>query len=166
MHLELCYSLLKCSLHANKILKNWLIDSLELFIYFNIIIFALFTAYNLSTGGNQDGIAYTSVVLSILVTIFILLYHFYVYTWLFKDLHNSKYVTNFKSRKSFNLKSEPQFNNKESQPSITDLSNSIRRHDDILDITNPLTRDAEYHIIENFMIENRQQPTRSVDELS
>ena len=150
---------------ANKIFKNWLFDSLESFFYFNIIIFASFTAYNLSTGGNQDGVAYTSVVLSMLMTIFILFYHFYAYTWFFKDLRNSKYVTHFKNRKSFNLKSDPQFN-KESRPSITDLSNSIRRHDDILDITNPLTRDAEYHIIENCVIENRQQPTRSVVELS
>ena len=143
-----CVILLKM-LIANKIFKNWLIDSLESFFYFNII-FASFTAYNLSTGGNQDGIAYTWVVLSILVTIFILLYHLYAYTWFFKDLCNSKYVTNFKNRKSFNLKSDPQFNSKESRPSITDLSNSIRRHDDILDITNPTTRDADYHnIIEN-----------------
>ena len=157
-----CVILLKMFI-ATKIFKKWLIDSLESFFYFNIIIFASFTAYNLSTGGNQDGIAYTSVVLSMVVTIFILFYHFYAYTWFFKELRDSKFVTNFKNRRTF--KSDSQFN-KDSRPSITDLSTSIRRHDDILDITNPLTHDAEYHIIENCVIENRPQPTRSVVELS
>ena len=79
-----------------------------------LLLLACAVIYNLSTGGNQDGIAYMSVVLSISVTIFILLYHFYAYTWFFKDLRNSKYVTNIKNRKSFNLKSHPPFNNKES----------------------------------------------------
>ena len=157
-----CVILLKMFI-ATKIFKKWLIDSLESFFYFNIIIFASFTAYNLSTGGNQDGIAYTSVVLSIVVTIFILLYHVYAYTWFFKKLRNSKFVVNFKNRLTSSL--NPQFN-KESQSSITDFSNSIRRHDDILDITNPLTRDAEYHIIDAYVVENRRKPTRSVVELT
>ena len=71
---------------TTKIFKRWLIDSLESFFYFNISFFALFTAYNLSAEGNQDGIAYMSVVLSIVVTVGILFYHFYFYTSLFLSL--------------------------------------------------------------------------------
>ena len=159
-----CVILLKMFI-ATKIFKKWLIDSLESFFYFNIIILASFTAYNLSTGNNQDGIAYTSVVLSMVVTAFILLYHFYAYTWLFKKLQNSKFATNFMNRSTYRSNPGPQFYEK-SQHSVTDFSNSIRRHDDILDIINPLTRDAEYHDIDNCVIENRREPTRSVVELS
>jgi hypothetical protein len=160
-----CIILLKMFI-ATKIFKKWPIDSLESFFYFHIIIFASFTAYNLSTGGNQDGIAYTSVVLSMVVTIVILLYHFYAYTWFFRKLRDSKFAASVKNRSRQSFKSDPQFN-KESRSSITDLSNSIRRRDDILDITNPLTSDAEYYIVENnFGIENRSQPTRSVVELN
>ena len=148
---------------ATKIFKKWLIDSLESFFYFNIIILASFTAYNLSMGNNQDGIAYTSVVLSMVVTIFILLYHFYAYTWLFKKFRYSKLVTKFMNRPTY--RSNPQFN-ENSRPSITDFSNSIRRRDDILDIVNPLTRDAEYHYIDACVIEDRREPTSSVVELN
>ena len=59
----ICIILLKMFI-ATKIFKRWLIDSLESFFYFNIFFFASFTAYNLCTGGDQDGIAYTSVVYS------------------------------------------------------------------------------------------------------
>jgi hypothetical protein len=101
-------------------------------------------------------IAYTSVVL----------YHFYAYTWFFRKLRDSKFAASVKNRSRQSFKSDPQFN-KESRSSITDLSNSIRRRDDILDITNPLTSDAEYYIVENnFRIESRSQPTRSVVELN
>ena len=93
----ICIILLKMFI-ATRIFKRWLIDSLESFFYFNIVFFASFTAYNLSTGGNQDGIAYTSVVLSIVVTIFILFYHFYAYTSLFSFIHKSTFVANFKKR--------------------------------------------------------------------
>ena len=71
-----CIILLKMFI-ATKIFKKWLIDSLESFFYFNIVFLASFTSYNLSTGNNQDGVAYTSVILSMMVTLFILFYHFY-----------------------------------------------------------------------------------------
>ena len=74
-----CIILLKM-LITTKIFKNWLIDSLESFFYFNIIILASFTIYNLNTGNNQSYIALTSVVLSMVVTSFILFYHVYMYS--------------------------------------------------------------------------------------
>ena len=157
-----CVILLKMFI-ATKIFKKWLIDSLESFFYFNTIFLASFTAYNLSTGNNQDGVAYTSVVLSIMVIILVLLYHVYAYTSLFRGLRNSKCVAYFKNR----MASTESDTNEDGRHSITDYSNSIRRHDDIQDITNPLTSDAEYHNPDYRLVKNRQQrlPTVSVVEL-
>ena len=154
----ICIILLKMFI-ATKIFKRWLIDSLESFFYFNIVFFASFTAYNLSTGGNQDGIAYTSVVLSIVVTIFILLYHFYAYTPLFSCIRNSKLVTNFKNAS----KSKPKFN-EDSRYSITDID--ISRYNDIMDLTDISVSDAEYHSADSYSIQNRSGPTRSVVEIN
>ena len=153
-----CIILLKMFI-ATKIFKKWLIDSLESFFYFNIIFLASFTAYNLSTGNNQDGIAYTSVILSIMVTLFILFYHFYTYTTLFSWLHNSKLVAYCKKR----FISKPKPKNEDSRHSITDFSNSIRRHDDILDIS---ISDTVYSNTNSCSIKSGQQPTRSVVEIN
>ena len=152
-----CIILLKM-LIATKIFKKWLIDSLESFFYFNIIFLASFMAYNLSTGNNQDGVAYTSVVLSIVVTLFILLYHFYVYTALFSWLHKSKFAVYCKRR----LMLKPKANANRHSISA-DFSNSIRRRDDILDIS---ISDSVYNNINSCSIKSGQQPTRSVIELN
>ena len=148
---------------ATKIFKRWLIDSLESFFYFNIVFFASFTTCNLSTGGNQDGIAYTSVVLSIVVTIFILFYHFYAYTSLFSCVRKSKRVAKFKDR--FTSKSKPKFN-EDSRYSITDLSVDIFRYDDIMDLNDTPVSDAEYHSADSYSIQNRSGPTSSVVEIN
>ena len=153
----ICIILLKMVI-TTKIFKKWLIDSLDSFFYFNIIFLASFTAYNLSTGNNQDGIAYTSVVLSIVVTIFILSYHFYMYTPFFSGVCNSKLVTYCKER----LVTKPQQKrNEESRNSISDFSNSIRRRDDIMDIS---ISDAVYYNISSST--KSRQPTTSVVELN
>ena len=153
----ICIILLKMFI-ATKIFRRWLIDSLESFFYFNIIFFASFTAYNLSTGGSQDGIAYTSVVLSIVVTVFILFYHFYAYTLLFSCARNIKLVTMFKK----SSKSKPKFN-EDSRYSITDYSIDISRYDDIMDLNDS---DAEYHSADSYPVQNRSGPTSSVVEIN
>ena len=155
-----CVILLKMFI-ATKIFKNWLIDSLESFFYFNIIILASFTAYNLSTGNNQDGVAYTSVILSMVVTLFILLYHVYMYTPLFRRLSNSKFVMNIENR--LTVKSEPQ-SSENRRPSIM---NSIRRYDDTIDI---LMSDADRYNSNSSGStandsEQQQQTTESVVEI-
>ena len=156
----ICIILLKMFI-ATKIFKQWLIDSLESFFYFNIIFFASFTAYNLSAGGNQDGIAYTSVVLSIVVTILILFYHFYAYTSLFSCIRKSKFVTSFENKS----KSKPKFN-EDSRYSITDFSVDISRYDDIMDLNDISVSDAEYHSADSYSIQNRSGPTSSVVEIN
>ena len=132
-----CVILLKMFIVTN-IFKKWLIDSLESFFYFNIIFLASFTAYNLSTGNNQDGVAYTSVVLSIVVTIFIVFYHFYAYTSLFSGLRNSKFVAELKKR----IASEAELN------------------DDTMDLNNVSNSDA------NADPDTRSEPTTSVVEIN
>jgi hypothetical protein len=157
----ICIILLKMFI-ATKIFKRWLIDSLESFFYFNIVFFASFTAYNLSTGGNQDGIAYTSVVLSIVVTVFILLYHVYAYTSLFSFIRKSKLVTNFISH------SKPKLINEDSRFSTRDLDLSIdiSRYDDIMDLNDISVSDAEYHSADSYSLKNRSGPTRSIVEIN
>ena len=149
-----CVILLKMFI-ATKIFKKWLIDFLESFFYFNIIILASFTAYNLSAGNNQDGVAYTSVVLSMVVTVFILLYHVYMYTSLFRRLRTSKFVINIDNKKS-----EPKIS-KNSQPSIM---NPICRHDDTIDILNS---DADRYNTNcsRSITKEQQKQTKSVVEI-
>ena len=120
-----CIILLKMFI-ATKIFKKWLIDSLESFFYFNVIFLASFTAYNLSTGNNQDGIAYTSVVLSIVVTMLIVIYHVVKYTPVFRKISKSQFVEKLKKFKA----AEPV---QSTNPGITD--DSIRRYDDIMDLS-------------------------------
>ena len=128
---------------ATKIFKNWMIDSLESFFYINIVFFAAFTLYNLSTGSNQDATAYTSVGLSIIATLFIILYHVYEYTSLFSVLCDSKFAEKIKDR--FNL--GPKQNEIQVKyPSI--LDDSMCRYNDIVIVNLAdicVNSEAEYH---------------------
>ena len=156
-----CVILLKL-LIATKIFKKWLIDSLESFFYFNIIFLASFTSYNLSTGNSQDGVAYTSVVLSILVTLMILTYHFYKYTSVFSVIRNSSIVANLKEA----LKPKQKTN----QQSNTGFTNSLFREGDIsLDIS---ISDSDYHNVNSSSAvvisqqQHQRHPTVSVVEMN
>ena len=74
------------------------------------------------------------------VTVFILLYHVYMYTSLFVGIRNSKLVTNIGNR--LTLKPEPQ-TNENCQLSIM---NPIRGYDDTIDI---LVSDADRYSTDN-----------------
>ena len=125
---------------AARIFKNSLVDVLDSFFYVNILFLASFTAYNLSTRHNQDGVAYTSVTFSILVTIFIIFYHIHEYTSLFSKFYQNKYAKKLKKK----LESSPKRQVEEPPSSITDAS--IRRYDDILDLTDLTTmRETDYY---------------------
>ena len=127
---------------ATKLFKKWLIDSLESFFYFNIVLFASFTAYNLSTRSNHDCTAYTSVVLSMVVTTFIISYHFYTYTSLFVGVGNSKFFANLKNKFSMTSESKPKVN--EDRRFISHFSVDISKCG--MDLNEILVSDAEYHI--------------------
>lgn len=140
---------------AARIFKNSLVDILDSFFYVNILFFASFTAYNLSTGNNQDRVAYTSVTLSILVTIFIIFYHIHKYTSLFSRIYMSNECGR-KLKKRF--ESSPKEQDEEHTNQITDAS--IGRFDDILDLADLTTiRETEYYDADSRSIP--QKPTSS-----
>ena len=79
---------------ATRVFNNRLLDALDSFFYANTILFAACTSYTLSSGRNQDGISYTSVSLSIIVTFIIAMYHICKYTSLWSHVSKSKLFTN------------------------------------------------------------------------
>ena len=147
---------------ATRIFKNNLVDALESFFYVNIIIFAAYTSYNLSVGNSQDGIAYTSVVSSIVMTICIIFYHVYKYTSIFSRLGKTKLAMKIKKR--FKLKKSPKA--AVEHPSTTITDDSIHRFDHILDLSdfseNSMTL-TNYRNPESYSISSRK-PTCSVIE--
>ena len=140
IHVLSCIIFLKMFI-ATRIFKNRLIDVIDSLFYVNIIFFASFTSYNLSTGNSQDTAAFISVSLTILITIFIVFYHVYKYTSLFKVMFESKIGKSLKSK--LEAKYTPKRNIEIPRPSITD--DSIRRFDDIFDLTDYSTNETDYH---------------------
>ena len=140
---------------ATKIYKKSIIDIFDSFFYVNIIFLASFSSYNLSTGGNQDGVAYTSVCLAILMTIFIILYHIHENTSLFSVFYRIKCAKILKKR--FKIRSPK--NQVEEYPS-SESDDSIRRYNDILDLTHlPVEWEANYCDADSSDI--RRKPTSS-----
>ena len=69
---------------AKRIYKNWLVDVMETSIYFNLVVFAAFTVCNLDTKGNQAAIAYTSVMVPLILFLVVIAFHALRYTRLYK----------------------------------------------------------------------------------
>lgn len=140
-------------LTGSKIFKKWFIDAIDSFFYFNTLLFAFFTSYNLNTGRNQDTIAYTSVTLSFLVVLLIIFYHVYTFTTLLSRMRNNVSVKNIIKR--FKVKSEEEIR---SPPSCV---NNDDRFDGILDIIDsPISDNAQHD-----SCSIPQEPTSSVVEL-
>ena len=148
---------------AVRLFKNWVVDALESFFYVNIVCFAAFTSYNLSRGNSQDAVAYLSVCLSILVTIFIVLYHFYKYTSLF-SICKKKFRK--KIGKRFTSPSRKQITVEASNSAIMD--DSIRRYDDIMDLSDYSMNETDYHFVASSesITGSPRKPTCSVVELN
>ena len=140
-------------LTGSKIFKERFIDAIDSFFYFNTLLFAFFTSYNLSTGGNQDPIAYTSVTLSFLVLLLIIFYHIYTFTTLLSKIQNNVSVKNIIKR--FKVKSEEEIGH---PPSCGNND----RFDGILDIIDSPISD----IAKPNSCNIPQEPTTSVVELS
>ena len=147
---------------AVRLFKNTVVDALESFFYVNIVCFAAFTSYNLSRGNNQDAVAYMSVCLSILVTVFIILYHIYKYTSL---LSVCKTKIEKKISKKFKSPIRKQATVEANASAITD--DSIHRFDDIMDLSNYSTNESDYYSVESpESTERSHKPTCSVVELN
>ena len=67
--------------------KKKSVNFLETFFVLNILLFAVFTWYSLSSANiNQKAVAYTSVLSTFIILKFIILYHVYTYTRVFSKL--------------------------------------------------------------------------------
>ena len=76
-----------------RVYKNWLLNAMESFVYFNIAAFAITTLYTFDDSGNerkeilQVVVAYISVVATFIVFLFVIIFHLYrcgsakIYTW-------------------------------------------------------------------------------------
>ena len=129
---------------ATKVFKNQLNDSLESFFYFNIIVFASFTAYNRNTEKNQHYVALASISVSMIITCFILFYHVYAYSSIFSCLHS--HLKGFKNGLTSKLKPKVNFD--------------LITHD-VLDLNDS---DTEYHSAGS--ANDKSGPTSSVVEIN
>ena len=76
--------LLLKGLTTKRIYKSWPLDVMETAIYFNLVVFSAITWYNLDFGGNQEALAYTSVMIVFILVIGVIVFHFLRYTSLYK----------------------------------------------------------------------------------
>ena len=70
--------------NANRVYKSWLLDVMEISIYFNVVAFLVLTWYDLDFGGNQVAVAYTSVMIIFVFSVVIVVFHVLHYTRLYK----------------------------------------------------------------------------------
>ena len=76
--------LLLKGLTTKRIYKSWPLDVMETAIFFNLVVFSAITWYNLDFGGNQEALAYTSVMIVFILMIGVIVFHFLRYTSLYK----------------------------------------------------------------------------------
>ena len=69
---------------AKRVYKNWPLDVMETFIYFNLVAFSALTWYILDFGGNQVALAYTSVMIIFILLLGVIIFHVLRYTRLYK----------------------------------------------------------------------------------
>ena len=152
---------------TTKIFKKWTVDILESFFCINIVFIASITSYNLSTENNQDGVAYTSVMVSIAVTLFIVLYHVYEYSSLLSFLKKSKVAWSVKKKFMFKPKRYERYANSLNKGDDDDSDDGRSRYDAILDISDYPGSDinVEYQKVDSHSL-TPSQPTSSVVEMS
>ena len=86
-----CIFALRQFLGSLRMYRKWPVNVLETFSYLNILSFALFTWCSLDNPeSNQEAAAYTSVIITFIVLLFIILYHVYAYTPVFSKLRTTK----------------------------------------------------------------------------
>ena len=79
-----CGLILLKGVTAKRVYKNWPLDVMETFIYFNLVAFSALTWYNLDFGGNQVALAYTSVMIIFILLLGVIVFHVLRYTRLYK----------------------------------------------------------------------------------
>ena len=114
---------------AKRVYKNWLLDVLETFIYFNLLVFSALTWYNLSSQAfkKQVAVAYTSVMIIFILLLGVIVFHILRYTRLYK----CSFV-----EKAFKWMSSKLIEKQRNQESMNDASEELdgyqfERHDDL-----------------------------------
>ena len=85
----MCSLLLYKTMWTFRVYRNWILNAMESFIYFNIAIFALFTLYTFNNSGSRDkailqklqiASAYVSVGVTFLLLVCVIIYHVFTYS--------------------------------------------------------------------------------------
>ena len=85
-----CIILLKGFI-VSRLYRRWSLDVLETLFCLNIFFFAIFTWFSLSNKRiNQEIVAYTSVIITIVILLLIVLCHVYTYTKVFSKVKKTK----------------------------------------------------------------------------
>ena len=77
-------------LFGSRLYRKWPVDVLEIYFYFNILSFVLFTWYSLDSPASIRKAAATSVIITFIVLLLIILYHVYIYTSVFSKIYKTK----------------------------------------------------------------------------
>lgn len=86
----ICVLALK-GLIGRRVYRKGLVDILDTFFYWNILLLAVFTWFSLGKKDKaQKAVAYTSIATTFVVLLLIILYHVYTYTPLFSKLEKAK----------------------------------------------------------------------------
>ncbi len=108
-----------------RVYKVWLLDTLEMLFYFNIICF---TALTVAT--DHPAIAYVSVLFSFTLLLIVTLYHVYAYTDVFKKFRESSIANTVKGIFTTNF-------SKETDSKDDDVVSKSHEFLDVLDIDRP-----------------------------
>ena len=146
---------------GSRMYRKWSVDILETFFFLNILLLAIFTSYCLNDpNSNQEAAAYTSVIISFIVLLFIILYHVYMYTTVFSKF-NVKTATFGKMIDRLFTDADPKPKPERSWGPLPD--DDIHRFNELLDTIDHTisTNDYEVSLEQNPV----KPPTQSVVEM-
>ena len=130
-----CIVLLKGFVGISRLYREWPVDVLETVFYTNILFLAVFSYQEI----NQELAAYTSVITTFIMLLFIILYHVYTYTSAFSKVNKTKAGKMLKNL----LKTDPNPKPKDQNPPPDD---DTRRFHDILEMMDDHTTDDDYEL--------------------
>ena len=94
-----------------RLYKKTFVDLLEVFAYFNLLVFSALSWYTLETNSRgQEAIAYTSVSITIVLLIIVLVYHIHTYTGAITKLQRSLHFKKLLAKLHLYKENPEQFN--------------------------------------------------------
>ena len=145
---------------VGRVYKKWLLDLIESFYYFNILLLSLVTWYSLGdskSNGVASAAAYISVTIALIVLFIIILFHVYFHTSLFAKLRDKKIIITLNNICLCSY--PPNSSRTQSPPPDEDL----HRFHELLDIIDSPANTNDY---EQAGKQQSAKPTRSVVEIS